>query len=304
MYFCNVVSKSRLYQYIALYNSIRKTCETFKSFVLCMDDDTERILRKAELENAVLITLEEIEDDNLKSLRITRNISEYCWTLKSVLMTYVFEHFPNIDWLTYLDADMYFFCDPQNIFKGSENCSVLLSEHDSDEQIKFVEQTVGRFNAGLVSFKNIISGREALHWWKKECINWCYNTTVTGQFGDQKYLEDIFILFKTVCPISVPGVNIAPWNDEKYNINLRENQLYIDDNPLILYHYCGFRLIDKNSCVFMFGNTHKPIIHAPYMKAIKHAVRLVDSIDPGFDGCYIEESNSGKFTAFSLDMGI
>lgn len=304
MYFCNVVSKSRLYQYIALYNSIMKTCETFKSYVLCMDDDTERILEKAELEHAVLVKLEEIEDNNLKSLRGTRSISEYCWTLKAVLMTYVLEHFDNIDWLTYLDADMCFFDDPQNILKGSEDCSVLLSEHDSNEQIKFIEESVGRFNAGLVSFKNNISGREALNWWKKECLNWCYNTTVTGQFGDQKYLEDIYILFKHSCPISVPGVNIAPWNEEKYKMGLKDNQIYIDNNPLILYHYCGFRLIDKNSCVFMFGNTHKPIIHNPYMNAIKHAVKLVESIDPGFDGCFIEETNAGKFTVFSLDINI
>lgn len=302
MYFCNVVSKTRLYQFIALYDSIKKTCGTFKIFVLCMDDDTARILKQTGLENAVLITLEEIEDERLKSLKSTRNTSEYCWTLKPVLMSYVFEHFENVDWLTYLDADMYFFSNPQNIFTGCDNCSVLLSEHDSNEQIKFVEEAVGRFNAGLVSFKNNSNGRECLYWWKKQCIKWCYNTTVTGQFGDQKYLEDIFVLFKNVCPITVSGVNIAPWNDAKYDMNMRNGALHIDHSPLVLYHYCGFRLIDKNSCVFMFGNTHKPIIHNPYMKAIKDAVTLVQSIDPGFDGCFIEESSVGKFQTFPLDM--
>ena len=302
MYFCNVVSKSRLYQYIALYDSMKNNCETFRSFVLCMDDETTGILKNAGLENTVLITLEEIEVENLKSLKSTRNISEYCWTLKPVLLSYVFEHFEHIDWITYLDADMYFFSDPQSIFNGNSNCSVLLSEHDSNEQIKFVEEAVGRFNAGLVSFKNDPGGRECLHWWKKKCIKWCYNTTVTGQFGDQKYLEDIYTLFNNVCPITVPGVNIAPWNDAKYNISIRESKLYINDSPLVLYHYCGFRLVDKDSCVFMFGNTHKPIIHNPYMKAIKRAVRKVYSIDPGFDGCFIEESNAGKFMTFSLNM--
>lgn len=302
MYFCNIVSKTRLYQFIALYDSIRKTCGSFKTFVLCMDDDTERIIKQIGLENAILITLEEIEDERLKSLKSTRNTGEYCWTLKPVLMTYLLEHFKDIDWLTYLDADMYFFSDPKSIFKGSDNCSVLLSEHDLNEQIKAVEKSVGRFNSGLVSFKNDPMGRECLHWWKKQCIKWCYNTTVTGQFGDQKYLEDMFLLFEGVSPITMPGVNIAPWNDEKYNMNLREGMLYINDSPLVLYHYCGFRLTDKSSCVFMFGNTHKPIIHNPYMKAVKAAVKLVESIDPGFDGCYIDESNVGKFQTFSLDM--
>ncbi len=301
MYFCNVVSKTRLYQLIALYNSIRDTCADFKVFVLCMDNDTARILKQAELENAILITLEDIENEVPKSLKSTRSTSEYCWTLKPVLLSYVFEHFENIDWLTYLDADMYFFSNPQKILSLSDSCSVLLSEHDSNEQIKFVEEAVGRFNAGLVSFKNSINGKDCLHWWKKQCLKWCYNTTVTGQFGDQKYLEDIFILFKDTCPITVPGVNIAPWNDAKYSINLKEGKLYINDDPLILYHYCGFRLINKDNCVFMFGNTCKPIIHNPYMKAVKDTVNLVESIEPGFDGCFIEESKAGKFQTFSLD---
>ncbi len=302
MYFCNVVSKTRLYQFIALYYSIKSICDDFKVFVLCMDDDTSRLLKKARLENTVVITLEEIENEELKALKKERNIGEYCWTLKPVLLTYVLERFENVDWLTYLDADMYFYNNPRTIFADVGNCSVLLSEHNSNEQIKFVEETVGRFNAGFISFKNNLRGKECLGWWKKLCLKWCFNTTITGQFGDQKYLEDLLILFGDVCPITIPGVNIAPWNDAKYNINSKDGILYVDENPLILYHYCGFRLIEKNTCVFMFGNTLNPIIHNPYMKAIKLAVNHIQSIDPCFDGCFIEESKSGKSQAFSLDI--
>jgi hypothetical protein len=254
-----------------------------------MDDETARILKQAGLEKAVLITLQDIENPQLLELKAARSTSEYCWTLKPVLLTYVFEHFDNIDWLTYLDADVFFFNNPKSIFNGSESCSVLLSEHDSNASIKFIEEAVGRFNAGLISFRKDFNGREILHWWKKQCIKWCFNTTVTGQFGDQKYLEDIFRLYKGVCSITEPGVNIAPWNEEKYDMNKKEDILYISSSPLILYHFCGFRLIDKHTCIFKFGNTHKPLIHNPYMKAVKTAIDLVDSIDSSLDRLLFEE---------------
>ncbi|MGE5677301.1 MAG: hypothetical protein ACM3ZR_04510, partial [Pseudomonadota bacterium] len=286
LYFCNVVSRTRIYQFLALYASMEKNCPGFRTFVLCMDDDTSRLLKQAGLEHAVPITLDELEDKILRKLKSTRKIGEYCWTLKPVLMSYVFEHYENIDWLTYLDADTYFFSDPSVIFSGMENFSVLLSDHDSNEQIKFVEKEVGRFNAGFVSFRNDFVGRECLHWWKKQCIKWCYNTTVTGQFGDQKYLEDMYKLFQGVSPVTIPGINVAPWNDAKYEIHLRDNTIYINDNPLILYHYCGFRLVDKASCVFMFGNVHRPVIHDPYMREIKAAISKTESIEPYFDGCF------------------
>jgi len=133
-------------------------------------------------------------------------------------------------------------------------------------------------------------------------MDWCYNTTITGQFGDQKYLEDMIRLFKDVGTIDAPGVNVAPWNDAKFTIKVKRENLYIDAYRLIAYHYCGFRICDKNSCAFMFGNKLIPVIHIPYMKAIKSAISKVQTIDPAFDGCFSQECDREKYQVFDLDM--
>lgn len=300
MYFCNIITRTRLYQFIALYNSIKENSKSFKIFVLCMDEDTFRILEAAKLENLILNRHSEIEDIHLLNLKSIRKTEEYCWTLKPVYLMYVLKH-NDIDRLTYLDADLFFYDDPERIFVASDNCSVLLSEHDSNFDIKYVEDYVGRFNAGIISFKNNFRGRECLSWWKKQCIKWCYNTTETGQFGDQKYLEQIHERFNEVQPINVTGVNIAPWNDQKYIIYKKDGNLYINNARLILYHYCGFRVVDKNSCIFMYGNKCIPLIHHPYMKAIKKAIHLVESIDKEFDIRSFEKIDVGQFNIFSLN---
>ena len=302
MYFCNIVSHTRLYQFIALYNSIKANMNIFNIFVLCMDEDTFRILEAAMLANVTLTKLSDIEDENLLNIKSSRRIEEYCWTLKPVFLSRILKQNEFIDRITYLDADLYFHNNPELILEGSENCSVLLSEHNFNENIKDIEDSVGKFNAGLVSFKNNINGRLSLKWWKAQCLKWCLNTTVTGQFGDQKYLNEMTKLFEEVCAIKVPGVNIAPWNDEKVKYNIVNEKLYIDDHPLILYHYCGFRVHDKNSCILMFGDQCSPIIHHPYMKEIKNSILLVDKIDPNFNGNSIEERNEGKFRIFTLDV--
>lgn len=303
MYFCNVVSLTRLYQFIALYNSIQANTKVFNIFVLCMDDDTFRILEAARLNNVILTKLRDLENDNLLELKSKRQIEEYCWTLKPVFLTHILEQNEFIDRITYLDADLYFHNNPELLFVGSENCSVLLSEHDFNENIKNIEESVGKFNAGFISFKNNENGRLSLKWWKEQCLKWCFNTTVTGQFGDQKYLNNMIELFKKVCAIKVPGVNIAPWNDEKYKYRMVDEKLFINNSPLILYHYCGFRVHDKNSCILMFGDECHPIIHHPYMKAIKESILFVENIDPNFIGNFIERRNEGKFKIFSLDVG-
>lgn len=300
MYFCNIISRTRIYQFIALYNSIKTNAKEFKIFVLCMDEDTFRILEAAKLDNIMLTKLCDIETEQLRELRGTRNIEEYCWTLKPVFLAYTFKNNRGIDRLTYLDADLFFYDDPARILESSNNSSVMLSEHGCYPEIKYVEEDVGRFNAGIISFKNNFMGRNCLYWWRKQCVNWCYNTTETGQFGDQKYLDQMFNRFISVSIIEVPGVNIAPWNDEKYKITIKKGIHYIDNDRLILYHYCGFRINDKNSCVFMYGNKYFPIIHNPYMDAIRNAIEFIDTIDSSFDGSFIEENNVGRFKVFSL----
>jgi hypothetical protein len=38
------------------------------------------------------------------------------------------------------------------------------------------------------------------------------------------------------------------------------------------------------------------------MREIKIAVSQAEAIDPAFNGCFIEESNIGKFKVFPLDI--
>jgi hypothetical protein len=301
LYFCNVVTKSRLYQFISLYNSMLRYIKHFEVFVLCMDEDVFRILTKANFKNVHPMPLCVVENEELKHLKQTRTTSEYCWTLKPVFMHHILRQYDYVPILTYLDADMMFFSDPHYVFEKYKTASALLSRHDFSEKYKYMEADVGTFNSGFLSIRNDVQGMECIRWWEQKCLEWCGNTTVTGQFGDQKYLEEMYIRFQNVTAVEIPGVNTAPWNDAGKKATSIRGKIYIDGFPLILYHFCGFRLRSKHTCIFMFGNIYKPIIHKPYMKAVKSAIQLVDKIEPNFAGLCDEEVNINRFNIFSLD---
>jgi len=287
--YCMILSKYRLYQGVALYRSLSDTLLNFRMFILCMDDETYDILRLLDLENVTLVKSNKLENKLLLMKKAERKLNEYCWTLKPMFIEYVMTN-SDLGRVTYIDADIYFFSDCSRIFNDGLKYSVLLSKHDFPKKLSHIAERCGRYNSGFISFKRDKEGFKCLEWWKGKCIHWCGDKAEKGKFGDQKYLDNMPFLSKRVCEIRTSGVNIAPWNHEKYVFSLNNGEIYINNNRLIFYHYCGFRIINKTRFALTLDLDKKliPVIYVPYTSAIQKAIDDIERINPDFDGCYIE----------------
>ncbi|MDF2546536.1 MAG: hypothetical protein K0R93_1434 [Anaerosolibacter sp.] len=289
--YCIILSKFRLYQVVALYHSLASNIsdlKSFKVFILCMDHETYDILSKLNLENVLLIQLQRIETDELRSIKKGRKLNEYCWTLKPVFLEYVLKKYLEIDRVTHLDADLYFYGDPTSIFINQPDISILLSDHDYSDKHKYIEDAAGKTNSGIVSFKRDKHGFKCLKWWKERCYEWCFDRVEGDKFGDQRYLNKAPQLFKGVSYINTPGVNIAPWNEEKYKFTLKDSRVLLNKDKLIMYHFCGFRLLNKNEYTLEL-DWHKnpiPVIYEPYVNAILNAITCIEKADANFNGFY------------------
>jgi len=241
-----------------------------------------------------------MENEVLLDIKRKRDISEYCWTMKPVLIDNLLESYPDITRLTYLDADIFFFSNPKGIYTFGFGKSVWLTPHNYNENIKYVEKEVGKYNSGFISFKNNKHGLECLSWWKNNCLDWCYNTTVGGKFGDQKYLDEFEGRFYGVTDIRVPGVNVAPWNDEGLLFSNRNEKIIVNGYKLICYHFCGFKILNEAEFMVQFGNKCNETIHRPYMLAVSRALNTVRQIEPAFNGCYEKEPESDRFQVFHI----
>ena len=64
--FCTIFNRNYLYKGLTLYYSIIKHCSNFKLWILCLDDTTFTTLRKMNLTNIELVTLNKIEDEQFE----------------------------------------------------------------------------------------------------------------------------------------------------------------------------------------------------------------------------------------------
>ena len=98
---------------VSTFESLLATSQQFHLYVVAFDKAALDFLQELSLANMTTISLTEFEDDQLLQIKPTRTAAEYCWTCTSSLILYCLNRY-NLDSCTYVDADMYFFDDPQN----------------------------------------------------------------------------------------------------------------------------------------------------------------------------------------------
>ena len=193
---------------------------------------------------AELVPLSALEahDPELLSTKPDRTPVEYCWTATPAVCRYVLEVDQTAGEVTYLDADLLFFSDPQPLFDEWGNDSVLIVPHRYAPEHRHKELTSGTYNVEWLTFKRDADGLATLDWWHDRCIEWCYSRWEDGKLGDQKYLEEFPRLFGRVRVLQHPGGGIAPWNVTTYALDTTADGVpLIDGAQAIFYHYHSLR---------------------------------------------------------------
>lgn len=244
--YCVITGSEYFIKILALYRSLKRESKTtFTLYICCLDHNVYNLLSQMNLENVVPLNVEDIEDDRLRKVKSERKLNEYCWTLKAPLMEYILENY-NKQSILYCDGDLYFFSDPEAIFKEWGDHSVYLCPQ---RDLHWVEEKYGKYQAGLVGFKKDENGLGSLRWWKERCLEWCYKVPEGDKFGDQKYLDKIPQFFSNIKISQNLGVNAAPWNCI-YNNNIdftkKNQQVYLNGYPLVVYHFACLTVYDTD----------------------------------------------------------
>ena len=241
-HFCTYFDHNYLPRAMCLYRSLERHCPDFRLYALCMDDDCCRRLTESHLPRVVPIRLADFERDDPELLQTKANRSrvEYYYTCSPCLPLYLLEHHPEIDLITYCDADLYFFADPTPVLDEMEGYSIGIIEHRFTPRLhKYAKY--GTYNVGWLSFRRDNNGLACLRWWRERCIEWCYSRNEDGKFADQGYLNDWPERFCGVRVIEHKGGNVAPWNVGNYVVSSGDKGLWVDDQPLLFYHFAGLK---------------------------------------------------------------
>lgn len=212
--------------------------------MLCMDDTAYRILTELEFPELKPIALEEFEknDEQLMVAKTNRSRIEYYFTCTPSLPLFILNNGPEVDVITYLDADLFFFHNPAPLFQEMDSASIAIIESRFSTKLKYAE-IYGIYNVGWLSFRRDEIGLDCLNWWKDRCIEWCYDRVENGRFAEQKYLDDWPSRFRNVKVISHKGANLAFWNVSNYRLSMIDEKVLVDEQPLLFYHFCGIKEI-------------------------------------------------------------
>lgn len=243
-HFCTYFDSRYLPRGLALHDSLRQQCPEFTLWVLCLDSGAHDVLTELASDEIRPISCKDFlsGDDQLQAARLNRSLVEFYFTCSPSLLLYILRQEPEIEILTYLDADLYFFSSPEPIFEEMGDRSIAITPHRYPAELKH-NNVYGLYNVGWLSFRRDEIAMACLNWWRERCLEWCYDREEDGKFADQKYLDRWPELFGNVAVLNHPGVNVAAWNLSGAKICHQNDVITVDGHPLIFYHFHSVKKI-------------------------------------------------------------
>ena len=288
---CTLFDSHYLLKGLALYASLERHCPSFTLTVYTFDERAEELLGRLDLPHLRTVSLARLEADDpaLASVKGTRSRGEYCWTATPALPLHVLRTRPEVEAVTYLDADLRFWDDPGALIDELGDDSVLITEHRYPPQYAR-HLPNGIYNVQFMTFRRDARGLEVLQWWHDRCVEWCYARLEDGRFGDQKYLDDWPERFAGVHVLRHPGGGVAPWNVVVAGVHEGgDGTLRVGDGqPLVFFHFHGAGLRRDGALRwrvpgFSVPRAARTLLYERYRRDLTEALARVRAVEPGFD---------------------
>jgi hypothetical protein len=284
--FVTLLNVNYLLKGLVLHATLREQRPDSRLTVYCFDERSEQLLNALALPGLTIVPLAELEqsDAELAAVKPTRSVGEYFWTATPSLPLHFLDNNPGAQSVTYVDADLGFFSDPQPLFDEMGDAAVLITPHGFSAPYRYKE-ALGRFNVQFLTFRRDERAIEVLRWWRERCIEWCYAMPSEGRFGDQKYLDEWPARFgDAVHVLQHPGGGVAPWNllGRKVEPGPRINGV-----PVVFFHYHGLSYRSDGRHELHPTGYHvtaeqERCLYEPYLERLGQALAAVRSVAPDF----------------------
>lgn len=307
VHFTSIVSQDHLFKFITMLSSLRSCYNDFKVFALCVNDVVWNILNEINLEEVVPVMLNGLKSDILIKAQNERPFQAFCWTLKPVFLHYVMQVYPDCKYFAHLDADLFFYSSPDWIFMENHDANLLLTHHRNSRKFLHYYASSGVFNTGFVGCKNNEIARKAVSKWEEQCLLYCpiEANPISKVFGDQRYVESWPEEYEGVHIVRNLGVNTALWNVQNYTVNVKDEKVYIDEYPLIFYHFSGLTIISRNEFnlnwyYYIDDKNVLDNIYRPYIMALNFIMEIMNHYFPWFIAGFLKREYTPDTHYFKL----
>jgi len=234
MHYCSIVDEQYIDRALALRRSFQTHCQPFQWWVMALDQTTLDTLEP--LAHTAVVPFGDYTSQGisitpaLEQARANLPWNVFIWACKPMWLLYLLGEV-EMEQLVYIDSDCYFFNTPETLYQEIGCASIALAPHRfSPKQIQYIIN--GHFNGGFMYMRNRPCVRTCLEEWSIACIQ-----HQDGRHTEQRHLN-IWPTQYGAYSIGHKGINLAPWNQaDQYVYSLRDGQIYVDDDPLVFYHF-------------------------------------------------------------------
>ena len=218
-----------------------------------------KVRPKSTQNNREVTTVESIIGTELtEKLASKYSIPEMCFALKPYMLQAVLSQ--GYSEAHYFDSDILFYSDMATISDHLEQAPIVLTPHRltpsavGDDELTLMQ--AGQFNAGFIGVKDSVVSQSFLGWWWERTSQLAFNEPALGMCGDQRWLDQVPILFPDACIHRDPGLNVGHWNIDERQLHNVENRWLIGTERLIFFHWSGF---DPNNPTRLSVHSERPV---------------------------------------------
>ena len=237
-YFCTISDQPDQSDCLALCTSLLSHVGEFNLTILTLTEGAAGVSRiQANQHLRVLSSAELISQyPALAAARADRTALEFSLTGKSWLMRHLLPQIPAGELLTYLDPSLYFFSSPQVIYAEIGEASVAITPFCYPHALAHRERR-GKFSTSWISLRHDATGLACAADWAARCAAWCFTLLESDRCTEKKYLDAWIGKFPGTISLTIPGLNVGPWNIADRSITTTKQGLLINGQPLICYNF-------------------------------------------------------------------
>ena len=192
----------------------------------------------------VIPVKEAVESKALAHMSKNYDITELCTAVKPHYFEYFFKN-SDAKQVIYLDPDIIVFSSLEELFRLSENHSVIVTPHFCSPtgngrfsgDIRVLSG--GIYNLGFISISNHPNASMFLAWWKEKSLNEFYVNI--EYFTDQLWANCVTCFCPDAYVLRHLGYNMANWNLHERYLSSRDGKFYVNDSiPLVFFHYSHY----------------------------------------------------------------
>lgn len=195
-----------------------------------------------------LVRFDQIGYEVLDDMLSRYDIIEFNTSVKPFYVQYLFDRFPDVSKLYYIDPDIYFYESLDELDELLDVHDIVLTPHlsvapDTVTTDELIAMRHGHFNLGFLGLRRSDNASRFSAWWQERLRTHCVIDKGRGLFVDQKWVDLAPLYFDGVHNFKHQGYNMAWWNTSERELLEINGKYFVnrEGQRLVFFHFSGFK---------------------------------------------------------------